>query len=91
VAFTTIDISPSEWTLIGSNVTTITFQNASQYPLYINFNSSNTVPTEEVGLVYSPWQGELKKDVTELTYKATPNYVFARTVSRLGEITVETA
>ena len=91
MAFTKIDISPSEWTLIGNNVATITFQNASQYPMYVNFNSSNTAPTEEVGLVYAPWQGELKKDVTELTYKTTPNWVYSRSVSRLGKVTVETA
>jgi hypothetical protein len=90
MAFTKIEITSSEWTLIGNNVTDMTFQNVSQWPFYINFNSSNVAPSEEVGLVYGPWQGELKKDVTDLTYKASPNYVFAKAISKPTKVIVET-
>lgn len=85
-------VNAEQWTLIGDNVTSITFQNAGQIPFYINFNSTNSAPVEDYGIVYGPWQGEIKKDVTELTYKTTPNYVFARAISNKSvRIIVETA
>jgi len=91
MAFEKIELSSAEWTLIGDNVTDITFQNVSQWPFYVNFNSSNTSPTDTVGLVYGPWQGELKKDVTEMTYTTSPNYVFAKAISKTTSVVVETA
>ena len=90
MAFERVNITKDEWTLIGDNVTSITFQNVSQFPFYVNFNSSNTAPSEDVGLVYGPWQGELKKDVTEMTYKTTPNYAFAKVLSKPTSLVVET-
>lgn len=90
MAFTKTNLT-TEWTLIGDNVTDLTFQNVGQYPIYINFNSSNTAPSESVGLVYGAYTGELKKTVTELTYKATPNYVYARSVSANTAVVVETS
>lgn len=90
MSFQKIQIDDTDWTLIGDNVTSITFQNVGQFGVYINFNSSNTAPTEDVGVVYGPLQGELKRTCTELTYKATPSYVFARTISKAGAIVVET-
>lgn len=91
MAITKIELVSDAWTLIGDNVSDLTFQNAGQWPFYVNFNSSNTAPTEDVGIVYGPFQGELKKTVTELTYKSTPNYVFARSISKPTKIIVETA
>ena len=90
MAFEKIEITKDEWTLIGSNVDSITFQNNGQWPFYVNFNSANTAPTDDVGLVYGPWQGELKKDVTDLTYKTSPNYVFAKSISKPTSVVVET-
>lgn len=83
-------LTNTEWTLIGDDVTSITFQNVGQYAIYINFNSSNTAPSEEYGLIYTSLQGELKRPTTELTYKSTPNYVFAKAASRSVDIYVET-
>jgi len=90
MSFEKIHIDDTEWTLIGDAVTSITFKNVGQFAVYINFNSSNTAPSEDVGVVYGPLQGELKRTCTDLTYKATPNYVFARTISKTGAIVVET-
>jgi hypothetical protein len=90
MAFTKHTIENDSWTLIGNNVSSITFQNVDQWPCYINFNSSATVPVEEIGLVYGPYQGELKKNLTDLTFKATPTHVFARAISRSVTITTET-
>jgi hypothetical protein len=90
MAFTKTELTSSNWTLIGNNVTDITFQNTGQYGFYINFNDSNTAPTEDVGIVYGPFQGELKTFVSGMTYKISPNYVFARSITASGSIIVET-
>jgi len=86
-----VELTNTEWTLIGNNVSDITFQVLGGNPVYINFNSTNAPPAEEFGLIYDHRNGELKKDVTEMTYKPTPNYVFARSVTRQATIVVETA
>ena len=91
MSFSKIDLTNDDWTLIGDNVTSITFQNASQWSFYVNFNTSNTSPNTAIGLIYSAGQGELKKTVTALTYQTTPNYVFARAVSSTARIIVETS
>ncbi len=90
MAFTKIELNSQTWTLIGDNVSSMTFQNVGQYGFYVNFNSSNSVPSESVGLVYGPWQGELKKTITDLTYKSTPTYVFAKAISKTASVVVET-
>ena len=90
MAITKIDLNAETWTLIASNVTDLTFQNVSQFPFYVNFNSSSTAPTDSVGIVYGPWQGELKKSVTDLTYKSSPNYVFAKAIGKPTKVIVET-
>jgi len=90
MAFSKIELVDSEWTLIGDNVASITFQNVSQFPIYVNFSASNTAPVEAVGLVYTSWQKEVKKTVTDLTYTSTPNYVYAKAMSGRSSVLVET-
>lgn len=92
MAFEKIEITASEWTLVANNATTITFQNASQYPLYISFANSALANTEtlgDAGLVYNAWEGELKKTVTDLTILAGAAYVYAKSASKDGTIIVE--
>ena len=91
MAFQKYEIGSQEWVLIGDNVSAITFQNISQYPVYINFNTSSAVPTDDFGLVYSPatLQGELKRPLTDLTFLANPTHVFAKAVSASANIIVE--
>jgi hypothetical protein len=90
MAFQKITVDKDEWVLIGDNVVDITFQNVDQWPVFINFNDSSTPPEEEMGLVYGPYSGELKRTVEDLTYKTSPNFVFAKAVSRPVTITYET-
>lgn len=90
MAYNTYSLTPDAWTLVGDNVTHITFQNIGQYPLYINFNSSNSAPAEATGLLYNYFDTEIKRDVTTLTFKSTPNYVFAKAASANATILVET-
>ena len=89
MAFNKIAINKDDWTLIGESVSSITFQNAGQYPVYINFTNGNTAPTDTVGLMYGPREGELKKTLTDLTTVSTPDHVWARTVSYAGNVIVE--
>lgn len=90
MAFSTVNISSDEWTLIGDNVSIITAINLGQYPMYLNFNSSNTAPADTVGLPYKTFDGPVKADVTSLTSVATPNYVFAKAFSKSIDVLVET-
>ena len=91
MAFVKNEITSSDWTLIGDDVTNITFQNASSFPIYINFNSSNTAPTETVGIVYAPFSGELKKAIADMTLVSSPTHVFARAMSKPAIVITETS
>lgn len=92
MALTDYVLTNSTWTLIGNNVTSISVQNSGSFPYYLNFNSSNTAPSETYGFIRRPNEEPLyKADVTTLTYKATPNFVFAKAVSANTKIIVETA
>jgi hypothetical protein len=91
MAYAKIPVTKDEWTLIIDGAPEVTFQNAGQFGVYINFTSdANTAPTDEVGLVYGPWQGELRKDVVELTNVASPVYVWAKSIANNGNVIVET-
>jgi uncharacterized protein YegL len=90
MAYVKKQLNKDNWSLIANNVTVVTFQNSSQYPFYVNFTSAaNTAPTDVFGLVYGPWQGELKKTVTEMTSVATPTHVWAKSISTNGAVIVE--
>lgn len=89
MAFNKISVNKNEWTLIGESVSTITFQNVGQYPVFVNFTSGNTAPTDEVGLVYGYREGELKKTLADMTEITTPDHVWAKSVSYTGSVIVE--
>jgi hypothetical protein len=89
MAYTKIEINKDTWTLIGSNVSSITFQNVSQFGVYINFTSTDDAPLDEVGLVYGPWQGELKKTLTDMTIVSFPSYVWAKSITKDTRVIVE--
>ena len=80
-------ITSEEWTLILTNVSIVTFQNASQFGVYINYTANTTAPADEVGLVYGPWQGELNRPIEELS--SIGGYVWAKAISRQGSIIVD--
>ena len=88
MAYVKKELTNSEWTLIGSNVTEATFQVIGQWPAYINFSSSTTPPTDEVGLYYKSGQGELKKSITDMTAVEGTIHIFAKAVSGKTNIIV---
>lgn len=92
MAVTEIALPAGSWTKIGDNVSDMTFQNAGQWPIYINFTSADSAPADTVGFIYNTYEEEIKKTLTELTYVTTPTYVWAKPVSgRDGKVIVETA
>ncbi len=85
------DLTTAGWTLIGDNVATISVQNAGQFPYYLNFNATNSAPSENFGFIRHPGEAPITKAaVTSLTHKATPNYVFAKALSKNTSVIVET-
>jgi hypothetical protein len=89
MAFVKISLTNEAWTLIGNNVTRITFQNGGQFPIYINFTAANTAPTDTVGLIYGAREGEMYKLLTEMTSVPLPKFVWARSTVRIGNVIVE--
>lgn len=89
MSFVKIAVNKDDWTLIGESVSTITFQNAGQFPVYVNFTNGNTAPTDTVGLMYGPREGELKKTLTDMTTLSTPDHVWVKSVSYTGNVIVE--
>lgn len=74
-------IYQDEWTKIGDNVTTITFQNLGDNAMYVEFTAADVAPTSTFGTIYGRFEGELKKALTDLTFTATPAYVWARAMT----------
>lgn len=89
MAFTTIELTGTEWTLIA-NSPNVTFFNVGGWPMYVNFSASATPPAEPVGLLYQRWTGETKAAISSLTFVAAPTHVFARAISNNTKVVVET-
>lgn len=90
MAFVKIQLGSEEWTMIGASISQITFQNVGQYPIYINFTSNATSPSDNVGLVYPSYEGELKKQLTDFSQIVpNPSYVWAKSISNTGSVVVE--
>lgn len=89
MAFVKETIGSEEWTLIASDVFEITFQNIGQHPLYLNFSTSATPPSEEHGLVYNTWNGELKTPLDELTKLSGASHVFLKAITNSTSVIYE--
>ena len=88
MAFSTVEVKGA-WTLIGNNVTVITFQNLGPASIYIAITATNSAPAEgTTGLLYPQNFGELKRLVSELSISAG-QYVWVRTASGSTALTVE--
>lgn len=74
------EIPGTGWTLVFSGVNPITFQNTGDVPFYVNFSDTAQPPTEDIGLVYLPGQGEIDRYISDLTYKENAQYVFVKHV-----------
>lgn len=88
MAFYRVPLNSNEWTLIGDNVNNITFQNAGSRPVYVNVTATTEAPTDTVGLLYRPYDRELKKAVDGLS-TVVGTYVWARSSSGSGSVIVE--
>lgn len=85
-------LTSNTWSLIGNNVTSITFQCISQNPIYIGITTNLVGLTSTApGLVYNRLEGELKRPLTDLTYLSSPAYVWARSISSYGTVNFETS
>ena len=74
----TITCPDGTWTqLTNADVTSITFEVLSG-SVYIRFTTDTTAPTEDHGLLYQKSQGELKRDLADLTYLAAADRVWAK-------------
>lgn len=91
MAYSKTVVTNQDWTLIGDNVTTITFQNIGQSFVYINVTSTNTAPTEDYGILYSSLSGELSKTVNDMSATGAASYVWARSTAANSTIVYETA
>lgn len=90
MAITLIPTNKDNWVKIGDNIVSITFQNAGQYAMYVNYTDADVAPTDAVGFLYESREGELKKDLVDLTFIANAAYVWAKNVSSVGNAIVET-
>lgn len=82
MALASTDVTTSSYVKIGNNVTTITFQCQSNNPIVINFTATDSAPTAtDPGLVYKTFEGEMKKNVTDLSHVSSAAYVWARALT----------
>jgi hypothetical protein len=65
---TTISVAAGTWTqLTDANVTSITFQNKSGYPVFVHGTTDTTAPTSLAGAIrYNPGQGERNVALADL-------------------------
>ena len=90
MALASTDLTPSNYVLIGNNVTTITFQCQSATPAVISIATTSTgIATSTDGLVYSRFEGEMKKTVTELSHESGAAYVYAKALTGTSKIVYE--
>lgn len=84
-------LTPSSWINIGNNVTSITFQCISQFPIVVGITTTDSAPaTTAPGLVYNQYQGEIKKLVADLSYETSPTFVWAKATSSYATVNYET-
>lgn len=77
-----VELTANEWTIIAESVSSITFQNPTQWPVYIGFSTDgNTVPTDDIGLIYPMYNGEVNIPISDLTSLASADCVWAKPVS----------
>ena len=89
MAFLKTDLNSTSWTLIGPNVTVMSFQNIGQSPIYISVTANTAPPSANtVGWLYDVYQAELKINPGSLVVNPG-TYVWARAVSNSGRIITE--
>lgn len=73
----------TDWTLLSANsVSDVTFQNIGVNGAYLEFTSAaNTEPTVTESLVYFTRDKVVKANTSDLSFEASPNYAWARSIS----------
>ena len=73
-----------EWLLIGNNVSSITFQNITQNPVYVTATSTNTPPANnDYGIVFELYQG-YRGPIPDNGNK----FIWVKSISKPGSIVV---
>ena len=91
MALASTDLTPSNYVLIGNNVTTITFQCQSSTPVVIGITTTAGITTSTPGYVYNRFEGEMKKTVTDLSHDSGAAYVYAKALTGTAKIVYEGA
>ena len=91
MALASTEVTPSEYFLIGNNVTSITFQCQSSTPIVIGITSTVGIGTTTEGYIYNRFEGEMKKTVTDLSHDVNAAYVYAKALTGTAKIVYEGA
>jgi len=92
MALASTDLTPSNYVLIGNNVTTITFQCQSTTPVVVGIATTSAGLDASIdGLIYNRFEGEMKKTVTELSHDSGAAYVYAKALTGTSKIVYEGA
>jgi len=91
MALATTTIAADQWTKIGNNVTSITFQNLGDTPMLVEYTAADSAPADAIGTVYDRYEGEMKKTLTDLTFVSSPAYVWARSITASTTVVYEGA
>tara|TARA_B100002019_G_scaffold264177_1_gene252777 strand:+ start:351 stop:626 length:276 start_codon:yes stop_codon:yes gene_type:complete len=91
MALASTELTPSSYVLIGSAVTSITFQCQSSTPVVIGITTTAGITTSTAGLIYNRFEGELKKSPTDLSHDANAQYVYAKALTGTSKIVYEGA
>ena len=90
MALASTDLTPSNYVLIGNNVTTITFQCQSTTPVVVGIATTSAGLDASIdGLIYNRFEGEMKKTVTELSHESGAAYVYAKALTGTSKIVYE--
>ena len=82
MAIARTDITNDQWYLIGDNVSSITFQCASTAPIQVAITTNSSQPDlDSPGLIYNRFEGELKRNLVDLTYLSLPTHVWVKPLS----------
>lgn len=82
----TIELTEDDWTQItNADVTAITFQ-VIKHKAFIRFTTDTTKPTEAHGILYCENEGELNKNISDLTNLTGADRVWAKPAS--GKVTL---
>lgn len=82
MAYSTVSVPAGTWTKIIDNKSSATFQNVGQVTMMVVYTSADSAPADDsLGLEYGTRQGEIKRDLEDLTFVVNPLYAWAKPVT----------